>query len=417
MFVCELDRPWVETPFLFQGFEIHTNDELEELTHLCQYVFIDDGRGDDAVITPRGPAPTAPRIVQEHTRSRKQPSSFTVLKKFSHGRVPPPTYPDTATLEQEVPRAKEIVQQSRNLVFSMMDDARLGHALDTARAKNTVNHMVESILGNPDALMCFNQLKKKDEYTATHSLRVCVLALAFGRHLGFTPQELNLLGIGALLHDIGKTKVPIDILNKPGKLDEKEFEIMRRHVPFGVEILEKNRGIPLPSIEVAKLHHERFNGHGYATGLRGEAIGLFGSIGAIVDCYDAITSDRSYHDAMSSHEALRKMYSWRRKDFHPRLLEQFIKCMGIYPIGSVVEMNTGDVGVVVSINRTRRLRPRVALVLGSDKKPYPQVTIIDLLDYPEEGQTRRVEIRKVLPPGTHGIVGTDFIPVTLDDLK
>ena len=301
--------------------------------------------------------------------------------------------------------------ETREAVYNIMDDVRLGRSINTTGAKKIVANMVDSVIRNPDALMCLNQLKNKDEYTALHSLRVCVLALAFGRHLDLTDEELNLLGIGALLHDIGKMKVPNEIINKPGKLTDEEFDLMKSHVPRGVEILEKAHGILPASVDVARFHHERYAGGGYAQGAKGENIGLFGSVGAIVDCYDAITSDRSYHTGMSAHDALKKMYSWRGRDFQPLLVEQFIQCMGIYPIGSVVELNTGGIGVVISINRKRRLKPKVALVLSPDKTPMTPVKVIDLMHQAAEGLDHEVEIRKVLPPGEYGVVPTNYIPL------
>lgn len=276
-----------------------------------------------------------------------------------------------------------------------MDDARLGRALDGAGARNAVTAMTDSIIRNPDALACFIQLKNKDEYTALHSLRVCILALTFGRHLGFTADQLSVLGIGALLHDLGKMKVPSEILNKPGRLTDQEFEIMKSHVPHGVAILERTPHIPAPAIEVARGHHERYGGNGYILGLKMDAIGLFGMIGGIVDSYDALTSDRVYRDGLSAFDALSRMYDARHVNYHPELMAQFIRCMGIYPIGSIVELNSGEIGVVVTVNRVRRLKPRVALALTAEKKRYPAPKIIDLM---QTFPGRPLEISMVLPP-------------------
>jgi len=200
-------------------------------------------------------------------------------------------------------------------------------------------------------------------------------------------------------------------LNKPEKLTEEEFIIIKSHVPHGVSILEQTHGISSASIDVARYHHERYAGGGYALGFKGDDIGLFGSVGAIVDCYDAITSDRSYHSGMSAHDALTKMYSWRGRDFQPLMVEQFIQCMGIYPIGSVVELSNGSIGVVISINRARRLKPKVALVLNSDKTPFAPTKVIDLMHETVEDGSQGLEIRKVLPPGEHGVIPTNYIPL------
>jgi putative nucleotidyltransferase with HDIG domain len=279
-------------------------------------------------------------------------------------------------------------------------------------AKKAVAGMVESVVRNPDALVWLTQLKKKDEYTALHSLRVCILALTFGRHLELSPEQLNILGIGALLHDVGKFKVPNEILNKPARLTDAEYQIMKTHVPLGVEILENTPNIPPAAIEVARRHHERYSGSGYINGFSGDEIGLFGLIGAIVDTYDAITSDRAYHSGMSAYDALNLLYQARNTEYHTGLVEQFIQCMGVYPIGSVVEMNSGSVGVVISINRARRLKPRVALVLDPDKQPYVPASVVDLFKSPMDSNGKVLEIRKVLPSGMYGIVPANYLPVS-----
>lgn len=409
MYVSELDRPWVESRFLFQGFEIRTDEELDELRRICKYVYIETELDyADGAARPRGPLAIGRPAPDEFAAKR---IGFELVDKFATTDRPAARYPDRATLEEEMPRAREIEQETRRVLAGIIDDARMGRIIDTPSAKKAIAEMVASVLRNPDALVCLNQLKSKDQYTALHSVRVCVLALAFGRYLELSEEELNVLGIGALLHDIGKTKIPSEILNKPGELTPAEFELIKSHVPRGVEILQATPGIPPRAIEVARAHHERFDGSGYAIGLKGDQIDLFGQIGAVVDCYDAITSDRAYHAGMSAHDALRKMYEWRRKDFDDRLIENFIQCMGIYPIGSVVEMNTGSVGIVVSVNRLRRLRPRVALVLDTRKQPLTAARVIDLMQEHGQPGIPRVEIRTVLPPGSFGIDPLRYLPL------
>ena len=412
MYVSELDRHWLETPFLFQGFEIRTDEQIQELRRYCEHVYIDTEEGYD--VSPKyRPASNAPLETQAPRESAREEvvKLEKVVDNFAPWHRHAPRYHDVTVLEEEIGHAKIAVTKTRETVYDIMGDVRLGRSVNSAAAKKVVADMVDSVIRNPDAMMCLNQLKDKDEYTALHSLRVCVLALAFGRHLDLSNEELNLLGVGALLHDVGKMKVPNDILNKPGKLTDQEFDLMKSHVPHGVSILEATHGIAPISVDVARYHHERYAGGGYALGAKGEKIGLFGTIGAIVDCYDAITSDRSYHTGMSAHDALKKMYAWRGKDFQPVLVEQFIQCMGIYPIGSVVELNNGSVGVVISVNRVRRLKPRVALVLNSDKTPFTPVKVVDLMHQAVEGLGREMEIRKVLPPGEYGIIPTKYIPL------
>ncbi len=406
MYVSGLDRPWRETPFLFQGFEIRSEDEIRELQRYCQHVYIESA---ETYLTPPPRTPAEKAAAQDALRHKKVERDL--LIKIESQPLLKPIYRDETILEEEVQAAREIHRETQALVHSILEDVRLGKNINTVGAKKIVSEMVESIIRNPDALTCFIQLKKKDEYTAQHSMRVCILALSFGRHLGLELHELNLLGLGALLHDIGKMKVPNEILNKPGPLNDYEFALMKSHVPRGVEILDNTAGIPRPATEVARCHHERYSGNGYIHGLKGDQIGLFGMMGGIVDCYDAISSDRAYHTGMSAHAALKKMYEWRNRDFHPGLVEQFIQCMGIYPIGSVVELNTGEIGVVVTMNRVRRLKPRVALVLQADYYPVPDATTVDLMDYTTR-DGRPCEIDRVLEPGVYGINPVQFLPVT-----
>ena len=408
MYIAELDRPWIETPFLFQGFELSADEELAQLQQLCQYVYIDTEQGLD--ISPEAHARSSNEPIQLEARRQRLLEDEIRRKVEARNLRSSPAYADQTSLEQELKVAKSAERHTRQTVYDIMNDVRLGKSVDTRAAKRAVSGMVASIIRNPDAMVCLSQLKDKDEYTALHSLRVCILALAFGRHLGFSEEELNLLGLGALLHDIGKMRIPPEILNKPGGLTEAEFDIIKSHVPLGVEILEKTQGIPNLAIDVARYHHERYDGSGYATGLTGDAISQFGLIGSIVDCYDAITSDRSYHKGMSAHDALKKMYEWRTKDFDPDLVEQFIQCMGIYPIGSLVEMNTGSIGVVATINRRRRLRPKVVLVLTPDKIPYQEPKVVNLYEN-EAADISELEIKKVIAAGSHGINPVDYLPV------
>ncbi len=409
MYVLDLDRPWLETPFLFQGFEIRSQDDIAELQRYCKYVYIDVPESSD--ISPHLHAREKDKVPYSiQTGDREKNFEYAFLKITNRPRNRP-LYPDQTTLEEEICAVREHHDRTRELIYTVMQDIRLGRNIQSLDAKKVVGALTESVIRNPDALICFIQLKKKDEYTALHSLRVCILALAFGRHLGLEKEELNVLGIGALLHDMGKMKVPNEILNKPGALDEREFEIMKSHVPRGVEIVEQAGNIPPAAVEVVRCHHERYNGRGYVSGLKGEQIGLFGTIGAVVDCYDAISSDRAYRGGMSTHTALRKMYEWRNKDFHPKLVEQFIQCMGIYPIGSVVELNTGEIGVVVTMNRVRRLKPRVTLVLQPNASPYPSQKTVDLMQH-KTRDGRPCEIERVLEPGTYGINPTHYLPVS-----
>jgi HD-GYP domain-containing protein (c-di-GMP phosphodiesterase class II) len=389
MYVCELDRPWLETPFLLQGFPLRTPEDIAEVRNVCEYVYIDVSLGKDSVHSI--PATKIAHTIQKEMEKIPNPDHV-------------PRYPVSVTLEKEIKKADNIQKKTRGLVQKYLDDLRTGKSITPDNAKEVVTEVVDSIIHNPSALMCYTLLQNRDERTSDHSMNVCILALAFGRYLGLSEDELNELGIGALLHDLGKVKIPMEILHKTERLTDEEFNIIRQHPVHGRVILEEASGkVPQTVIDVTYSHHERANGSGYPQGLLLKELHLFVKIVAIVDVYDAITSDRSYHDGISSHDALKRMYEWRETDFDPDLLEKFIQCLGIYPIGTIVELNTGDIGVVVEVDPRCRLKPRVMLIMDPDKQLRQTTRIIDLamdrINFTEEDS--KLEIIHVLDPGVY----------------
>lgn len=397
MFVCDLDRPWRETPFLFQGFEIRDREQLDMLRQYCRQVTILQNDSPQVALPGRKSPATRPKSVWLPGQHRSLRVEQEVYKINNHPNARS-VYEDATSLAEEVEKVRDHFIEARLLVQEVMHDAKLGRSLNMAGAKQAVQKMTDSVLRNPDALMCFAQLKRKDEYTALHGLRVCILALAFGRQLGMPREEIETLGIGALLHDFGMVKVPEELLSKPGPLTPEEISLMQQHVIWGAELLDRTRQIPAAALQVVTNHHERHDSSGYLRGLRGAEIGEFGMIGGIIDHYDAITSDRAYRSAESAHSVLMKMYEWRNTLFNPYLVEKFIQCLGIYPIGSVVELNTGEIGVVAAINRVQRLKPHVMLVYRADRQPYEQMPIANLADR-RTNDDRPCEIERVLEPG------------------
>lgn len=418
MYVSELDRPWLETPFLFQGFEISSAEEIEELQRYCQFVYVDLQQSHIAdAPDPATKKEWKPEFdVKDHidpSRISEKESEdarleFEILKK----QVKPEhdtQYVDRTNLEEEVERIRDAHSFVQSLIPALMEDARMGRAIKTDTARKAIGAMAASIIRNPDALMCFTQLKHKDAYTAEHSVRVSVLAMAFGRHLNMNRDDIEVLGLGALLHDIGKTRVPTEILVKDGSLTEHEQQLMRQHVSYGIQILEST-DIPSRAMDVVAQHHERYDGSGYAKGLKGKQISEFGMIGGIADFYDALTSDRPYKNGAPSHKVLRDLYKFRGTMFNPDLIERFIQCIGIYPIGSVVELNTGDIGVVQNINRARRLKPQVALVLQPDHATYRKPVTVDL-NTKSSPSGQSYEITTVHEPEQFNINPAYYLPI------
>ena len=241
-----------------------------------------------------------------------------------------------------------------------------------------VEQMTESVLNNKDALISLLRIKTADEYTYTHSLAVSALCISFARQLDFAADQIRQIGVGGLLHDIGKMKVPSEILNKPGPLTEKEFEIMKTHVKEGDRILNESTNLDAACICVTAHHHERLDGTGYPEGLKGDQINLFGQVAAIVDIYDALSSERCYKVAMSPHVALRKIFEWSQGYLNRNLVEKFIAHVGIYPIGTLVRLKSGYIGVVIDHGEKGSLTPVVRAVCDAVQRRPMKPFVIDL---------------------------------------
>lgn len=379
MYVARLDRPWANSPFLFQGFEITEQAELDQLRALCKTVFVDPERGsappDHVGASRKAEASAGPHSSQGSTGAMAAEQ---------------PVPPDVVRLCEELPRALEVVQETRAYVSTMLEEVRLGRSVDCRTARHLVESIVESVVRTPNALALLTGLKHRDEYTAQHCVNVAILCVVFGRHLGLPPAELELLGLAGLLHDVGKMRVPLEILNKPGRLTADELAIMQQHPEIGADILSEATDLPRAVIEAAQLHHERADGTGYPFGMTGDRLSRTTMIVAIVDVYDAVTSDRVYHDGVAPHHALGMMYRKAPQSFDRKLFEEFMRCLGIYPVGSVVRLNTGETAVVTTADPRRHLRPVVLLLLDPEQRPYNRPRYLNLA-IPIGGRSVRIE--------------------------
>ncbi|HAG96408.1 MAG: hypothetical protein CMK83_14880 [Pseudomonadales bacterium] len=380
MHVSRLDRPWLDTPFLFQGFSVHDVDDLTALKNICEYVYID---------------------VLKTGRVNSAARSALV------GQGKPKHYEIVTPVEKEIKEASQHYKKSFSEVERLLDTAYADGRIDTDEIRRHIKDCVDSIERNPSAMMWLTRIKNVDKYTAEHCLNVGILAIALGRHVGVGRKHMELLGLCGMLHDVGKMKVDQAILNKPDRLTREEFEHMKLHVVYGREILVQDSTLPNEVIGAAYNHHERQDGKGYPTGMDAAALNFYTKVVTIVDAYDAITSQRCYSKGNTSATALKILYENSGTQFDPRLVVKFIECIGIYPPGALVEMSSGEVGVVLSVEPENRLLPKVALLLDADKQPVAQ-RVVDLKLERDKGLENPHRIKTVLMDGSYGIDLAEF---------
>jgi len=390
MYVSGLDRPWLETPFLLQGFLLETDEDVKQVRQYCEFVYVDIAQS----INFEGLKHIKP------VERRERPADIT-KHLFPHRTKQP--YQDTAKLEEELPRAKQAVTDLTRAMSTLMDDIGKNKKLDMKAVKEAVDPMIESMMRNPDACVWLARMKTKDSYTYRHSVSCSIWAVALGRQLGLPKTDLKTLAQGGLLFDIGKVKLPDELLAKKERLTPEEFEVIKSHVTEGVELLRVTPDVTRHILQMAEYHHERYDGSGYPKGITGDDIPVFARIIGVIDCYDAITSERPYAKPMSPSEAVRNLYEWRDIDFQAEIVEEFIQAIGIYPAGTLVELNTGEVGVVLSEYRTRRLRPKLLMVLDENKQRLPEMVPLDLSEQKTTASGQPLEIARSLESGAYEI--------------
>ena len=391
MYVAELDRPWTETPFPFQGFLLRTQTQHEALRRFCKRVFVDVERSDAEAIAklPARPAPPPPKSAAESLRGTT-------------------VYQETASLEHEFGRARDIYAQSAAFIDEVLDWVQTGKVLDGRRLREAVSNITDCIVRNPDALLLVSRLRTKGTYTLSHSLDVSIYMAVFGRFLQLPREDIELLGLLGLLQDVGKVKLPNALIEKKGPLTPEEFELAKTHVAHTVEQLRETPELPPSLPELAALHHERHDGSGYPKGLKGFEIPLYGSIAAIMDTFDALTKSRPYAGEISPSNALGMLHKARGVQFHEALVEQFIQCVGIFPVGSVVELNTGEIGIVIAQNLVRRLTPRVMVVLDAQGLPLRPQKILELVKEPMATPDEPYRIRRTLEHSKLSLDAAEF---------
>jgi HD-GYP domain-containing protein (c-di-GMP phosphodiesterase class II) len=294
-----------------------------------------------------------------------------------------PPVPEKTSFNDEVKRAAKICAKGKEAVISMFQEARMGKAIEADAAMPLVEEISNSILRNPGALISLARLKTADDYTYMHSVAVCALMIALARQLGLSDDETRDAGMAGLLHDLGKALIPMEILNKPGKLTEEEFAIVKTHPKKGHELLLTATGVIEITKDVCLHHHEKIDGSGYPVGLNSETMSLFAKMGAVCDVYDAITSNRPYKAGWDPAESIKRMAEWTGH-FDPTVFQAFVKSLGIYPTGSFVRLESGRLGVVIEQGEKSLLKPKVRVFFSSKSQAYIKPETIDLARSPEK---------------------------------
>ncbi len=499
MFVAELDRLWIDTPFVMQSFLINSLAELVALRRYCRYVYVDlelstaelaeSIRAAEVASRPLIDAPVhtnplrTPGVVTllddepargRAIRTRPRDSQATLRVKHStrarfaelvglppsagdpgsdeswlarsrdwvariiSGSRPvssaaglgasldaqgpdlapirkllPPSvelrhYPDTRSVPEELPRARTTFQAGAATINALAQDIRGGRIANIREVAVVVDDIVDSMIENPDALMWVARLREDDVYTYNHGVKVALYLVALGRHLGFPKRELSHLGMIGMLADVGKTRLPRAVLDKPGMLSPAEFNIIKEHVRLGIEALSHDTSLSKEVLEGISQHHERLDGSGYPKGLSGDEIGIYGRMAGLADCFAALITPRPYANPSPPQNALMNLYEWAGTSFHEPLVEQFVQAVGIFPVGSMVELSNGEVAIVLAHNRVRRLEPKVLVLTAPDKSAIGTPITRNLLDHPPGPDGRSLRIVRGLPTGAYGLKIRDY---------
>lgn len=361
MYIDKLEGSWLESPFWKSAFSLTDKKDLLTLQGSgIKHIWIDTSKGDDVevsaieVLEPAEPA-TKEKEVVENTEA--------IVEHVS--------------IEEEIEHARETLSQAKAATVSMFQEARMGNSVKIAEAAPLVDEIAKSVARNPGAMLSLTRLKNQDDYTYLHSVAVCALMIALGKQLDYQ-GDLQSLGMAGLLHDIGKMSIPEDVLNKPGKLTDEEFSVVKSHPVRGWEMLKESFGVDEIALDVCLHHHERVDGRGYPDKVSGDDLSLVARMSAVCDVYDAITSDRCYKKGWEPAAALKKMAQWKDGHFDEEIFHAFVKTIGIYPTGTLVKLQSGRLGVVLDQSEESLLTPKIKVFFSCSTRAFIAENIIDL---------------------------------------
>jgi HD-GYP domain-containing protein (c-di-GMP phosphodiesterase class II) len=365
MYVSDFNAGWLQHPFALNSMMLDTEADVAKVRAAgIREVFIDTERGRSI----GDHVPTAVEAARETTAAVQQ------LAESARPLAPEPR----TSLAEEMMKARSAFTEATKIIRSLMEDIRLGHQVEIATTRPTVEKITSSVLRNSNAMMTMRRLKSIDDYTFLHSVSVCAMLVSFAKVVDMEIGSIHDIALGGLIHDVGKMRVVKAVLNKPADLTEEEFIHMKSHVVLGSDLMRQMPGVPLLALEPLELHHERFDGGGYPHNLKGEQISVVGRMSAIVDVYDAITSNRVYRKGISPAVAVQKLFEWSKHHFDPAMVQLFLKSVGIYPVGSLVRLESGRIGVVLAQSESSLLTPLVRVMYDGKRKHYLPPEDVDL---------------------------------------
>lgn len=377
MFVAELDRPWLETPFALQGFVVRDNEEILYVSNYVDHVYVD-----------------------AEYAGIKQSLQLAVAAMES-------TPKHRLALRDEFIRTRVSFESAAQTLDRIFESLRNGASEDIGAVQAAVNPLIEGVFRNQDAVAALLRLKESGEYRYQHGVSMAVWGAILGRHIGLNRRELEKLAVGCAMCDIGMTQLPPELLDQAENLTEGQVRIIRAHPKMGAELVSMSRNVDIEILGVIENHHERMDGSGYPRGLKGASIPLLARIAGLVDTYDAMITRRPYAAARTSHEATQELLDSKGRQFQETLVEQFVQAIGLFPTGTMVELNTGEVAIVVSQNATRRLKPELIIVMNAQKERLETTRVVDLANQSIAAEGERWITRELMS-GSYGISGEDF---------
>lgn len=376
MYVAAIDRPWEETPFALQGFHVNTRRDIELVARYCSHVHVDQRRRMTILPAPR------------ESRSSDGGKALQLLPK-------------------EFKAARADIDTADKAMRKVFHQLARGGQLEISALRQAIDPVVKGVLRDADAMAALVRVRRRGEYLYNHCLCNAVWSAVLGHQLGILPADLHRVALGASMLDVGMTRLERDPQNKPGPLSPEEVRAVREHVQFGVELIQRSGEADAAVLDVVRCHHERFDGSGYPRGLAGYDIPILARIAGLVDTYDAMITTRAHAPSRTSFEVVQDLWDGQSKQFQRELIEQFIQAIGLFPTGALVELSTGEVAIVVGQNDSRRMRPKVIVVLDQHKRQHPRFEVVDLIGENVRGG-QELFIRRELHPGTHGVHPEEF---------